>query len=145
VHTAAPPPGRPALAFEERSASGAPLTVLGNEDRLVQVFQNLLSNAFSFGPPGSTVTVRVGREEREVVVTVDDEGPGIPAGSEERIFNRFYSERPEGEQFGTHSGLGLNISRQIVDAHGGSIMAANRMDAAGKVAGARFTVRLPAG
>jgi len=144
VHTAAPPPGRPGLVFEERSASGAPLTVLGNEDRLVQVFQNLLSNAFSFGPPGSTVTVRVGREERDVVVTVDDEGPGIPPGSEERIFNRFYSERPEGEQFGTHSGLGLNISRQIVDAHGGSIMATNRVDAAGKVTGARFTVRLPA-
>ena len=59
------------------------------------------------------------------------------------IFNRFYTERPKGERFGTHSGLGLSISKQIVDAHGGTIMAENRKDADGKVLGARFTVRLP--
>jgi two-component system sensor histidine kinase ChvG len=90
------------------------------------------------------VTVRAQRDGRSVVVTVEDEGPGIPEGSEERIFERFYSERPESEKFGTHSGLGLSISRQIVAAHGGTIRAENRRDDAGAVKGARFVVRLPA-
>jgi two-component system sensor histidine kinase ChvG len=142
VHSAAPPKDRARLAFD--CQPGISLSVVGNQDRLVQVFQNLLSNAFSFGPPGSAVTMRVGRDGDSVVVTVDDEGPGIPAGSEERIFERFYSERPEGERFGTHSGLGLNISRQIVTAHGGTIRAGNRQGVDGRGAGARFTVRLPA-
>jgi len=144
AHSVVPPEGRAALVFE--AENGAPLTVLGNDDRLVQVFQNLLSNAFSFGPPSTTVRLRIGRdaENGAVVATVDDEGPGIPAGSEERIFERFYSERPESEPFGTHSGLGLNISRQIVEAHGGRIAAENRTDGNGTVKGARFTVRLPA-
>jgi two-component system, OmpR family, sensor histidine kinase ChvG len=145
VHGTIPPEGRPALVFE--AEEDAPLAVFGNGDRLVQVFQNLLSNAFSFGPPGTTVSMRVARDATgpgAVIVTVDDEGPGIPPGSEERIFERFYSERPEGERFGTHSGLGLNISRQIVEAHGGSLVAENRIGEDGAVRGARFTVRLPA-
>jgi two-component system sensor histidine kinase ChvG len=141
VHSAAPPKGRPKLAFD--CQPGVALEVQGSEDRLVQVFQNLLSNAFSFGPEDSAVTMRVGREGDFVVATVEDEGPGIPAGSEERIFERFYSERPETEQFGTHSGLGLNISRQIVTAHGGQITAETRRDPMGNPLGARFTVRLP--
>jgi two-component system sensor histidine kinase ChvG len=120
------------------------LGVPGIEDRLAQVFNNLLSNALSFSPPGGEVVVRARREGREVVIAVEDQGPGIPEGSEERIFERFYSERPESEKFGTHSGLGLSISRQIVAAHGGTIRAENRRDAAGAVAGARFVVRLPA-
>jgi two-component system sensor histidine kinase ChvG len=120
------------------------LVVPGIEGRLAQVFNNLISNALSFSPEGGTVTVRAQREGRVVVVAVEDEGPGIPEGSEERIFERFYSERPESEKFGTHSGLGLSISRQIVDAHGGTIRAENRRDASGAIAGARFVVRLPA-
>ena len=75
-------------------------------------------------------------------IEVEDEGPGIPEGKEEAIFERFYSERPPGEKFGTHSGLGLSISKQIVEGHGGTIVAENRRRADGSVAGARFIVRL---
>jgi len=78
-----------------------------------------------------------------VRIDVDDEGPGIPPGNEERIFTRFYTERAETEKFGTHSGLGLSISQQIINAHGGDISATNRLDANGDALGARFTVRLP--
>ena len=77
------------------------------------------------------------------LLTIEDEGPGIPPGSLEKIFDRFYSERPDTEQFGTHSGLGLSISRQIVEAHQGKIEAENRTDFHGKVLGARFILRLP--
>ena len=72
-----------------------------------------------------------------------DQGPGIPEGKLEAIFDRFYTERPEGEKFGTHSGLGLSISTQIVEAHRGTITAENRRDVDGSIIGARFTVRLP--
>ena len=74
---------------------------------------------------------------------MSDEGPGIPAAKLEHVFDRFYSERPAGEQFGQHSGLGLSISRQIVEALKGRIAAENRVDDAGRVQGARFIVRLP--
>ena len=78
-----------------------------------------------------------------VRVTIDDEGPGIPAGKLGAIFNRFYTERPKGEAFGTHSGLGLAIAKQIVEAHRGTIRAENRRDADESFLGARFTVDLP--
>lgn len=122
-----------------------PLVVSGVEDRLVQVFRNLIANAVSFSPPGGVITLAARRDEDAVVITVEDEGPGIPEGKLEAIFNRFYTERPTGEKFGTHSGLGLSISKQIVDAHGGVIRAENRRDAEARVAGARFIVRLPLG
>ena len=122
---------------------GVDLTVPGLEGRLTQVFQNLIANALSFSPPGGTVHIAALREGRTVAVTVTDQGPGIPEGKEEAIFERFYTERPAGEKFGTHSGLGLSISKQIVEAHGGGITAANRRDSAGDVAGAVFSVRLP--
>ncbi len=117
-----------------------PLMVLGLEGRLVQVIRNLLTNAVSFSPPDGTIAIRARRDGPALEVTVTDEGPGIPDGKEEAIFNRFYTERPEGEAFGNHSGLGLSISRQIVEAYGGRITAGNRQDRTG----ARFTVRLPA-
>ena len=126
---------------------GADLTVPGLEGRLVQVFQNIIANALSFSPPGGTVIVRAGATGDTVEVTVTDEGPGMPEGKLEAIFDRFYTERPAGEKFGTHSGLGLSISKQIVDAHGGEIFARNRHadgEAGGEdVRGAIFTVRLP--
>jgi two-component system sensor histidine kinase ChvG len=78
-----------------------------------------------------------------VELAVEDEGPGIPEGNLEHVFDRFYSERPAGEKFGKHSGLGLSISRQIVEALRGRISAENRRDAGGRVLGARFVVRLP--
>ncbi len=120
------------------------LEVHGIEDRLVQVFRNLISNANTFSPPGGSIRISLARHDGWLVITVDDDGPGIPDGKEAEIFNRFYSARPEGEKFGTHSGLGLSISKQIIDVHEGQIEAMNRRDGQGKVIGARFIVRLPA-
>lgn len=120
-----------------------PFRAVGHEGRYSQVFRNLIDNALTFSPRGGTLTATLRREAGGVVVTVDDEGPGIPENKLEAIFDRFYSERPAGEQFGTHSGLGLSIARQIVDAYRGSITAENRRDEAGEVIGARFTVKLP--
>ncbi len=120
------------------------LVVRGIESRLGQVFQNLISNAVSFSPPGGTVRVAAARQGGVVTVLVEDDGPGIPPGKLEAIFGRFYSERPSGEQFGTHSGLGLSIAKQIVEALGGRIHAENRTDGTGNVLGARFVVQLPA-
>ncbi|HEY9080577.1 stimulus-sensing domain-containing protein [Magnetovibrio sp.] len=125
------------------------LLVSGIEDRLVQVFRNLITNAVSFSPPNTSangVFIRLAaqRDGEFIVATVQDQGPGIPEGKERDIFNRFYTERPESEAFGRHSGLGLAISKQIVDAHGGTINAETMRDAQGQPLGARFTVRLPA-
>ncbi|HEY9548367.1 MAG TPA: stimulus-sensing domain-containing protein, partial [Kiloniellaceae bacterium] len=120
------------------------LSVPGIEGRLGQVFRNLISNAVTFSPPGGTIRLAAQRQAGDVVVTITDEGPGIPEGKLEAVFQRFYTERPAGEKFGTHSGLGLSISKQVVDAHGGSIRADNRHDEGGRICGACFTVRLPA-
>jgi two-component system sensor histidine kinase ChvG len=124
------------------------LMVRGIESRLGQVVQNLLANAISFSPSGGEVRLTA-RLERDgglalIVLTVDDDGPGIPEEGLERIFERFYTERPESEAFGKNSGLGLSISRQIITAHGGTIWAENRMDDGGNIKGARFIVTLPA-
>ncbi len=160
VYKTAGGPAKSGLVFEVApdGQSGGDLSAMnhsdgrfriwGIESRLVQVLQNLLTNAFSFSPPGSRVVVRIDRSREpdgeRVIASVEDEGPGIPPNSILRIFERFYSERPEGEQFGTHSGLGLSISRQIVEAHGGAIRAENRTDSMGNIIGARFIVSFPA-
>jgi two-component system sensor histidine kinase ChvG len=109
------------------------------------VFRNVLDNALSFSPRGSRILVELSREGRNgsFVVTMDDQGPGIPEDNLESIFQRFYSERPT-EHFGQHSGLGLSICRQIVEVYGGSISASNRRSPDGRILGARFTIRLPA-
>ncbi len=120
------------------------LEVAGLEGRLGQVLHNLITNAVSFSPPEGTITLKAWRSGNAVVIDVDDEGPGIPPNKLDAIFERFYSERPKDEKFGTHSGLGLSISKQIAEAHGGSLRAANRTDAEGQVIGARFTLKLPA-
>ncbi|MCG8489982.1 MAG: ATP-binding protein, partial [Sneathiellales bacterium] len=73
----------------------------------------------------------------------EDEGPGLPEGAEDKVFKRFYSERPDSEEFGSHSGLGLAICRQVIEAHGGRISAENRINEEGDIEGAIFTVRLP--
>jgi two-component system sensor histidine kinase ChvG len=140
--------------YQDTSADGAPsvavslpesdfLTVAGIEGRLVQVLRNLIGNAVSFSPPGGTIRLSGWRDDGVVHVAIEDDGPGIPDGKLEAIFDRFYTERPAGEKFGTHSGLGLSISKQIVDAHHGRIRAENRTDAGGRVVGARFVVTLP--
>jgi two-component system sensor histidine kinase ChvG len=119
---------------------GSALTVPGIEDRLVQVFRNLITNAISFSPPDGAILLRARREGAWVIATIEDDGPGIPAGKLEAIFDRFYTERPAGEKFGTHSGLGLSISKQIITAHRGQVFAENREGRPG----ARFTVKIPA-
>ncbi|NKB43473.1 MAG: HAMP domain-containing protein [Alphaproteobacteria bacterium] len=115
------------------------LTVTGLEGRLAQVLRNLIGNAASFSPEDGKIFIRARRDQRQIIIDVQDQGPGIPAGKEMAVFSRFYSERPEKEKFGTHSGLGLSISKQIVEAHRGSITAENALDG-----GALFVVRLPA-
>ncbi|AKR58061.1 histidine kinase [Youhaiella tibetensis] len=122
----------------ETHTSRYPAVVFGHDSRLAQVFNNLVDNAVSFSPEGGTVRAVISTDAEKVIFTVTDEGPGI-RGDVSRIFQRFYTDRPDGEHFGDHSGLGLSISRQIVIAHKGKIEAANRTDRSG----ARFTVTLP--
>lgn len=122
------------------------LSVRGHEGPLGRVFINLIENAITFSPAGGTVSVRAQRRggaNPAIVVTVEDDGPGIPPDSLETIFERFYTQRPKGAAFGSHSGLGLAIARQIVVAHGGHIRAENRTGADGASGGARFIVELP--
>jgi len=113
------------------------------EDRLVQVLRNLIANAQSFSPPRGRIWLRAREVNGQVELSVEDEGPGIPEANLEHVFDRFYSERPKAERFGQHSGLGLSISRQIIEALHGWIGAENRKDSVGEVMGARFVVRLP--
>ena len=122
-----------------------PWLVFGHDSRLGQVFNNLIDNARTFSEPGGEVRVTLRRAEGRggYEIVVDDDGPGIPAHALERIFERFYTDRPN-QSFGQNSGLGLSISRQIVEAHGGTIRAENRTDVEGGTLGARFVVFLPA-
>ncbi|GGB33470.1 histidine kinase [Sphingomonas metalli] len=118
-----------------------PLVVRGEGARLERVFENLLDNALSFSPDGGMIAIEGRVEDDDLILSVEDDGPGVPAESREAIFRRFQSIRPEGEAFGRHSGLGLAIARTIVEGHGGAIAAEARPDGA---RGARFVVRLPA-
>ncbi|WP_322890561.1 MULTISPECIES: sensor histidine kinase [unclassified Yoonia] len=124
----------------------APIMVQGLEGRLAQVFVNLITNAISFCEKGDAIRVWTRTRENRVLVVVEDTGPGIPDDALRKIFQRFYSERPAG-QFGNNSGLGLAISKQIVEAHGGVIWAENirptDADPTSEPAGARFVVGLP--
>jgi len=135
--------GAPGLVLD-MPERGRELIVPGIESRLSQVFVNVIANAVSFSPPEGEIRIRARLDGRAVLVSVEDEGPGIPEDKLTAIFDRFYSERPAGEKFGTHSGLGLSISKQIIEAHRGRIWAENRTDADGTVIGARFLIRLPA-
>jgi two-component system sensor histidine kinase ChvG len=132
--------------------------VLGHDSRLSQVVNNLIDNARSFSPPDGKVRLTCARSGTNIVVIVDDDGPGIRPDAIEKIFERFYTDRPQ-QNFGQNSGLGLSISKQIVDAHGGRLTAENRLaavagaagaagvggdDGDAKVLGARFNVHLPA-
>ncbi len=132
------------LTFE---GSGG-FSVLGHDSRLGQVINNLIDNARSFSPQGGTVRVTCRRHRSDINIVVDDDGPGIYPEAMEKIFDRFYTYRPH-QDFGQNSGLGLSISKQILEAHDGTLWAENRVAAQEgseppKVLGARFTVRLPA-
>ncbi|QFU09587.1 Sensor histidine kinase YycG [Rhodobacteraceae bacterium THAF1] len=123
-----------------------PIVIDGLEGRLAQVFVNLITNAISFCGEGDAIRLWARKRDDRVLVVVEDTGPGIPDSALEKIFTRFYSERPEG-QFGNNSGLGLAISKQIVEAHGGVIWAENiaptDADPTSTPLGARFVVGLP--
>lgn len=135
------------LTFEGGGPSA--FMVPGHDSRLGQVIDNLIENARSFSPAGGNVRVTARRLKNEVEIVVDDDGPGIRPDAFDKIFERFYTDRPH-QGFGQNSGLGLSISRQIIEAHGGRIRAENRLGvpthdgAAPLVLGARFTVHLPA-
>jgi two-component system sensor histidine kinase ChvG len=118
------------------------LFVWGIESRLGQVFENLISNAISFSPPGGEIVIALTSTRQKICITVEDQGPGIPPSKLETIFERFYSQRPHHEEFGTHSGLGLSICKQIIEAHGGEIFAQNIKNPDDTITGARFTVTL---
>ena len=124
-------------------ASHEGLRVMGREGPLGQVFRNLIDNARSFSPSDGEVRVSLARQKGDILVVVEDDGPGMPPENLETVFERFYTSRPKGAAFGGNSGLGLSIARQIVVAHNGRIWAENRMKD-GVVAGARFAVALPA-
>jgi two-component system sensor histidine kinase ChvG len=139
---------RPEKAADRAEEKG--YLILGHDSRLAQVINNLIDNARSFSPPGGTVRIGASRKGGMVVITVDDDGPGIRAEKIERIFERFYTDRPDGEAFGNNSGLGLSISRQIIEAHRGTITAENRTESDPEtgektILGARFIITLPAG
>lgn len=123
-----------------------PIEIMGLEARLAQVFVNLITNAISFCEDGDAIRVWVRKRQNRVLVVVEDTGPGIPDQALNKIFNRFYSERPE-EDYGNNSGLGLAISKQIVEAHGGVIWAENirptEADITSEPLGARFVVGVP--
>jgi two-component system, OmpR family, sensor histidine kinase ChvG len=120
--------------------------VIGHDLRLGQVIANLIENARSFVPDtGGHILITLSRVGDQVVLSVEDNGPGIRVENVERIFERFYTDRPGSESFGQNSGLGLSISRQIVEAHGGTLTAENIPGAKpGDIRGARFVVTLPA-
>ena len=129
-----------------RDVPNEPIIIHGLEARLAQVFVNLITNATSFCEDGDAVRIWARRRDNRVLVVVEDTGPGIPEQALNKVFNRFYSERPE-QQFGNHSGLGLAISKQIIEAHGGVIWAENirptDADVTSEPLGARFVVGLP--
>jgi two-component system sensor histidine kinase ChvG len=145
VYAAGHAPGQPQVVFTP--APGDPVRVTGRDGPLGQVFRNLIDNARSFSPPDGVVQISLIRDEidpgRPIRIRIDDQGPGIPPDNLETVFERFYTSRPRGTAFGANSGLGLSIVRQIVEAHGGVVLASNRTDGDRHVVGARFEVALP--
>jgi two-component system sensor histidine kinase ChvG len=114
------------------------INVLGIGDRIAQVFYNLVDNALSFSRPGSSIEINAWTTKKEAIIEVKDQGPGIPKENLGRIFERFYTYRPEEKSFGNNSGLGLSICKQIIKSLNGTIIATNRVEG-----GATFTIMLP--
>lgn len=127
-----------AIRFDRRTSD--PLIVMGDGARLERVFENLIDNATSFSPDNGTIEIAATSDGEDLVVRIDDEGPGVPEDEREAVFRRFQSIRPSGEAFGQHSGLGLAIARTVVEGHQGAIAVESRED---RATGARFVVRLP--
>ena len=147
VHSATAPAGSAGLMLNVDPGAGD-LVIQGIEDRVGQVIRNVLANAMSFSPPGGAVRIAAhaaAGPEDAVEIAIEDDGPGFPADALARVFDRFYTSRPRPEAFGKHSGLGLSISRQIVEAHHGRIWAENRRAPDGDIIGGRIVIRLPRG
>ena len=115
---------------------GSNFFIMGNDNRIAQVFDNLIQNAVSFSKKQGVINVHLKKDLKTIVILVEDYGPGFPEGAIKKVFDRFYTERPSEETFGNHSGLGLSISKQIIEAHGGTVEAFNRLDKEKKCAGA---------
>ena len=135
-------PGEIPVRFERPAQV---LKVAGRDGPLGQVFRNLIDNARSFSPADGEVRVVLEETDGDlpIRIRVEDQGPGVPPENLETVFERFYTSRPKGAAFGSNSGLGLSIVKQIVEAHGGLVTASNRTDADGSVIGARFEIGLP--
>ncbi len=118
------------------------INVMGNRDRLAQVFTNLITNAISFSSHNSEIHISIYQQENKQIICIMDQGSGIPDNKLETIFDRFYTERPDHENYGNHSGLGLSISKQIIEAHEGKIWADNEISEDGDIIGAKFYVSL---
>ena len=126
------------ISINNSKLNGSKLNVLGVETKLEQILANLLDNAVSFSPPNGKITVKCGIKQKDAQLIIEDEGPGFNEKNIDKIFDRFYSNRPE--KFGQHSGLGLNIVKNIIEQHKGSITASNQ---ANNRKGARVEVLLP--
>jgi two-component system sensor histidine kinase ChvG len=135
---------RVTFTADKKSAGKGGFVVTGHESRIGQIITNLIENARSFVPDkGGLIAVRLRKNDTNCIVEIEDNGPGIEAETIDRIFERFYTDRPNSEDFGQNSGLGLSISRQIAEAHGGTLEAENVLDAEGNRRGARFILTLP--
>ena len=117
--------------------NGSKLTVLGVEGKLEQIVANLLDNAVSFSPPNGKISVTCNIKRKDAQLIIEDEGPGFNETSINKVFNRFYSNRPE--KFGEHSGLGLNIVKNLIELHGGTINASNNLNKPG----AKVEIKFP--
>ncbi|MHA1522825.1 MAG: stimulus-sensing domain-containing protein [Alphaproteobacteria bacterium] len=138
------------VTLEIRDPQKLGFRIMGQDRRVAQVINNLIDNSRSFAPTDSAVCIKAQRGKTQIEIWVEDDGPGIPADNLERIFGRFYTDRPQVDEFSKNSGLGLSISRQIIEAHGGTIHAENRYTSElgenlkQKLCGARFAITLPA-
>ena len=126
------------INVNQKNLNGSKLYVLGVESKLEQIVANLLDNAISFSPSNGKISVLCSFKKEKARLVIEDEGPGFNEKNIDKIFNRFYSNRPE--KFGEHSGLGLNIVKNIIELHGGSIVASNQSNSK---KGARIEVQLP--
>ncbi|MGJ8559367.1 MAG: ATP-binding protein [Litorimonas sp.] len=120
-----------------------PAFIRAFETPFAQVLRNLIDNALTFSPENGIVEIAATSDETWVRLSVKDQGPGIPPGNLDTVFDRFYTQRPQGAKFGSHSGLGLAICRQIVTAHKGRIWAENWMNDAEAIGGAQFIIEVP--
>jgi len=126
------------ITVDKSKLNGSGLNILGVESKLEQIIANLLDNAVSFSPPNGKISINCDIKKQDIQLIIEDDGPGFNEKNIEKVFNRFYSNRPE--KFGEHSGLGLNIVKNIIELHGGSIVASNQ---GGNKRGARIEVLLP--